>query len=72
WGLWDVLLHCIVDVILGKLGLLDFGKLFPDNDPKWKGAPSVFIIEDVRTKGVGGGGGGDRRERVVMLVVVIT
>ncbi|TXG50568.1 hypothetical protein EZV62_023092 [Acer yangbiense] len=45
----DVLLHCIVDAILGALGLPDIGMIFPDNDPKWKGAPSsVFIKEAVR------------------------
>ncbi|XP_010553538.1 PREDICTED: 2-C-methyl-D-erythritol 2,4-cyclodiphosphate synthase, chloroplastic-like [Tarenaya hassleriana] len=45
----DVLLHCVVDAILGALGLPDIGQLFPDSDPKWKGAPSsVFIKEAVR------------------------
>ncbi|KAK2664148.1 hypothetical protein Ddye_002722 [Dipteronia dyeriana] len=45
----DVLLHCVVDAILGALGLPDIGMIFPDNDPKWKGAPSsVFIKEAVR------------------------
>nr|GMC98166.1 2-C-methyl-D-erythritol 2,4-cyclodiphosphate synthase, chloroplastic [Ipomoea batatas] len=45
----DVLLHCIVDAILGALGLPDIGQIFPDNDPKWKGAASsVFIKEAVR------------------------
>lgn len=45
----DVLLHCVVDAILGALGLPDIGQIFPDNDPKWKGAPSsVFVKEAVR------------------------
>ncbi|MCO5559529.1 hypothetical protein L7F22_013130 [Adiantum nelumboides] len=44
----DVLLHCVVDAILGALGLPDIGQLFPDNDPKWKGAASsVFVKEAV-------------------------
>lgn len=44
----DVLLHCVVDAILGALGLPDIGQIFPDSDPKWKGAPSsVFIKEAV-------------------------
>lgn len=44
----DVLLHCVVDAILGALGLPDIGQIFPDNDPKWKGADSsVFIKEAV-------------------------
>lgn len=46
--LGDVLLHCVVDAILGALGLPDIGQIFPDSDPKWKGAPSsVFIKEAV-------------------------
>ncbi|XP_038877996.1 2-C-methyl-D-erythritol 2,4-cyclodiphosphate synthase, chloroplastic [Benincasa hispida] len=45
----DVLLHCVVDAILGALGLPDIGQIFPDSDPKWKGAPSsVFMKEAVR------------------------
>lgn len=45
----DVLLHCVVDAILGALGLPDIGQIFPDSDPKWKGAASsVFIREAVR------------------------
>eukprot|EP00270_Netrium_digitus_P007404 TRINITY_DN2155_c0_g1_i1.p1 TRINITY_DN2155_c0_g1~~TRINITY_DN2155_c0_g1_i1.p1 ORF type:complete len:267 (-),score=52.03 TRINITY_DN2155_c0_g1_i1:264-1043(-) len=44
----DVLMHCVVDAILGALGLPDIGQLFPDNDPKWKGAEShVFLTEAV-------------------------
>lgn len=49
WWLGDVLLHCVVDAILGALGLPDIGQIFPDSDPKWKGvASSVFIKEAVR------------------------
>ncbi|KZV31533.1 2-C-methyl-D-erythritol 2,4-cyclodiphosphate synthase, chloroplastic [Dorcoceras hygrometricum] len=45
----DVLLHCVVDAILGALGLPDIGQIFPDTDPKWKGAASsVFLKEAVR------------------------
>lgn len=37
-----------MDAILGGLGLPDIGQIFPDSDPKWKGAPSsVFIKEAV-------------------------
>ena len=42
----DVLLHCVVDAILGALGLLDIGQIFPYNDPKWKGAPSTVFIKE--------------------------
>ncbi|KAH9307470.1 hypothetical protein KI387_035381, partial [Taxus chinensis] len=45
----DVLFHCVVDAILGALGLPDIGQLFPDSDPKWQGADSsVFLTEAVR------------------------
>uniref|UniRef100_Q9CAK8-2 Isoform 2 of 2-C-methyl-D-erythritol 2,4-cyclodiphosphate synthase, chloroplastic n=1 Tax=Arabidopsis thaliana TaxID=3702 RepID=Q9CAK8-2 len=41
--------HSDVDAILGALGLPDIGQIFPDSDPKWKGAASsVFIKEAVR------------------------
>jgi len=45
----DVMYHCIVDAILGALGLPDIGQIFPDNDPKWKGASSdIFMKEAIR------------------------
>lgn len=45
----DVLLHTVTDAILGALCLPDIGQLFPDTDPKWKGARSdVFLLEAVR------------------------
>lgn len=47
-ALGDVLFHCVVDAILGALGLPDIGQIFPDSDPKWKGAvSSVFMREAV-------------------------
>lgn len=42
----DVVLHSITDAILGALGMDDIGQLFPDNDPKWKGADSVIFVEE--------------------------
>ncbi len=45
----DALLHAVTDAILGALGLPDIGQLFPDSDPKWKGARSeVFLAEAIR------------------------
>ena len=45
----DVVLHALVDAILGALGQGDIGELFPDTDPKWKGAESrIFLEEAVR------------------------
>ncbi|KAG5228315.1 2-C-methyl-D-erythritol 2,4-cyclodiphosphate synthase [Salix suchowensis] len=42
----DVLLHCVVGAVLGALGLPDIGQIFPDSDPKWKGAPSSVFIKE--------------------------
>ncbi len=43
-----MLLHTVVDAILGALCLPDIGQLFPDTDPKWKGARSdIFLKEAV-------------------------
>ena len=39
----DVLVHAIMDAILGALALGDIGKHFPDTDPKYKGADSIKL-----------------------------
>lgn len=45
----DVIYHSTTDAILGALGLPDIGQLFPDNDPRWRGANSTqFFDEAVR------------------------
>ena len=43
----DVLLHAISDSLLGALALGDIGKLFPDNDPQYKGADSLVLLQRV-------------------------
>ena len=40
----DVLVHAIMDAILGALALGDIGKHFPDTDPKYKGADSICLL----------------------------
>ncbi|RXH95622.1 hypothetical protein DVH24_008122 [Malus domestica] len=45
----DVLLHCVVDGILGALGLPDIGQIFPNSDPKWRGAASSVFIKEAGT-----------------------
>ena len=42
----DVVYHAVVDAVLGALGGDDIGTLFPDNDPKWKGADSRVFVEE--------------------------
>lgn len=41
----DVLLHAIIDALLGAAGLGDIGGSFPDSDPKWKDADSLDLLE---------------------------
>ncbi|SFV00680.1 2-C-methyl-D-erythritol 2,4-cyclodiphosphate synthase [Butyrivibrio sp. INlla21] len=43
----DVLLHAIMDALLGAAALGDIGKHFPDTDPKYKGADSVALLREV-------------------------
>jgi 2-C-methyl-D-erythritol 2,4-cyclodiphosphate synthase len=43
----DVLLHAISDAILGAIGEGDIGRHFPDTDPRYKGADSLRLLEDV-------------------------
>lgn len=43
----DVLTHAIMDSLLGALALGDIGKLFPDNDEKYKGADSLALLSEV-------------------------
>ena len=43
----DVLIHSIMDSILGALALGDIGKHFPDTDPKYKDISSMILLENV-------------------------
>ncbi len=45
----DVLLHAIMDAILGAAALGDIGLHFPDSDPKYKGADSIALLKEVAT-----------------------
>lgn len=44
----DALMHALTDAILGALGLPDIGQMFPDRDPRWKGAPSETFLDEAR------------------------
>ena len=50
----DVVLHALVDAILGALADGDIGVHFPPSDPQWRGAPSerflAFAIERLRAR----------------------
>ena len=43
----DVLIHSIMDALLGALSLGDIGKFFPPTDNKWKNADSLFLLSKV-------------------------
>ena len=43
----DVLAHAVADAVLSAARLGDIGKLFPDNDPAYKGADSMKLLEVV-------------------------
>ena len=43
----DVLVHALMDALLGALSLGDIGQHFPPDDPRWKGADSLVLLEQV-------------------------
>lgn len=43
----DVLIHAIIDALLGALALQDIGTLFPDTDEKYKNADSTLLLKEV-------------------------
>ena len=43
----DVLIHAIIDALLGAAALGDIGSHFPDTDEKWKGADSTDLLAEV-------------------------
>lgn len=43
----DVLLHAIMDALIGAIGEGDIGKHFPDTDERYKGASSIRLLESV-------------------------
>lgn len=43
----DVLVHAVMDALLGAAALGDIGEHFPDTDPKYKGASSIELLKKV-------------------------
>lgn len=43
----DVLLHAVIDALLGALGESDIGTLFPDTDARFKDASSIALLSEV-------------------------
>lgn len=46
----DVLVHAVMDALLGAAALGDIGKLFPDTDPQYKGIDSLLLLAQVRER----------------------
>lgn len=46
----DVLLHAVMDALLGAAGLGDIGKHFPDTDMRYKGISSMVLLKTVGEK----------------------
>ncbi|KKZ10999.1 MAG: 2-C-methyl-D-erythritol 4-phosphate cytidylyltransferase [Candidatus Synechococcus spongiarum 15L] len=43
----DVLVHAVMDALLGALALGDIGRHFPPDDPRWRGANSLALLRQV-------------------------
>jgi len=43
----DVLVHAVIDALLGAAALGDIGSYFPDTDPRWKDADSAMLLDSV-------------------------
>lgn len=43
----DVLLHAVMDALLGAAAMGDIGRLFPDTDPQYKGIDSMVLLDRV-------------------------
>lgn len=46
----DILIHSLMDAILGAMGLEDIGEHFPDTDPNYKGISSSLLLHKVLLK----------------------
>jgi len=46
----DVVLHAVIDALLGACGLGDIGELFPDTDPAFKDADSAKLLAEVLSR----------------------
>ena len=44
----DVVVHAIMDALLGAAALRDIGRHFPDTDPQYKGISSILLLQKVR------------------------
>jgi 2-C-methyl-D-erythritol 2,4-cyclodiphosphate synthase len=62
----DVLVHAIVDALLGAAGMGDIGELYPDTDAAFEGADSMELLRDVVERVHGAGWAIDHVDATVM------
>ena len=53
----DVLVHAVMDALLGAAAMGDIGRLFPDTDPQYAGIDSLLLLDRVRERIVAAGYG---------------
>lgn len=46
----DVVIHALIDALLGAMAWGDIGQMFPDDDPQWQGAAGRVLLEQVYSK----------------------
>lgn len=46
----DVLVHAVMDALLGAAAMGDIGKLFPDTDERYRGADSIALLREVKLR----------------------
>ena len=51
----DAVAHAVTDALLGAAGLGDIGRMFPNDDPRWKGANSIHLLNQAFLKVVEAG-----------------
>jgi len=51
----DAVAHAVTDALLGAAGLGDIGRMFPDDDPRWKDANSLHLLKQAFLKVVEAG-----------------
>jgi len=46
----DVIVHAVIDALLGAAGMGDIGQLFPDTDSRYKGISSILFLKEVNNR----------------------
>ncbi|MEO6496620.1 MAG: 2-C-methyl-D-erythritol 2,4-cyclodiphosphate synthase, partial [Solirubrobacteraceae bacterium] len=62
----DVLVHAVIDALLGAAGLGDIGQHFPDTDPRFAGADSLALLREVVTMAADAGWVADYADTTVV------